>query len=898
MSDSVLHKVTPMTRQYLEIKSQHENAILFYRMGDFYEMFYDDAVTAARVLGITLTSRSNKDKDAGDKVPMCGVPYHAVSAYLAKLVKAGFRVAICEQTEDPSQVKSGQIVRREVVRVVTPGLTTEEQLLDDKSNRYLAAVCMAAARKNAAWSEQAGNWGLSLIDITTGEFLVTEQDSFETVADELARLAPSELLFDESDPETSRFLRESIGPLLPGLCLTERPGHVFYPETARDTLQAHFRTVNLAGFGCDHLPAGLAAAGALLQYIQETQKTDLSHIEKLTPLELDNVLLVDDASRRNLELVQTIVGGRREGSLLATLDYTCTPMGARLLRKRLLFPLRDEARINRRLAAVHTLYGDPGLRQALRDQLGEVYDLERLNSRVVLGSANGRDLLAMQHSLARLPLLRELLAPTVDPLLREIHASLDVLPEVHALLARSIREDAGITLREGKLIKEGFNAALDELLLILRDGRKLILELESRERQRTGINNLKVGFNKVFGYFLEVSRGQLANVPDYFIRKQTLVNAERFITPELKEFENKVMGAQERQLELEYRLFGEIRQQVATESAAILQTAAQLARLDYYSCLAEAAVRNHYVRPQVNDGEAITISEGRHPVIEQALPAGRFVPNDVRLDQHSEEVLIITGPNMAGKSTVLRQTALIVLMAQMGSFVPADQAEIGMVDRIFTRVGAMDDLRRGQSTFMVEMNETANILNNATEKSLVILDEIGRGTSTFDGLSIAWAVAEDLVTRNGKGVKTLFATHYHELTELALTHSRVKNYNIAVREWNDSIIFLHKLMKGSTNRSYGIQVAALAGVPPRVVTRASEILRNIENGEFDRQGAPRIAASRGTGQGGRLRPEGKPSQLSLFAGVDDAIKQRLRETQLDSLSPLAALSLLYELKEM
>jgi DNA mismatch repair protein MutS len=515
---------------------------------------------------------------------------------------------------------------------------------------------------------------------------------------------------------------------------------------------------------------------------------------------------------------------------------------------------------------------------------------------VVLGSANPRDLIAIRNSLAQLPEIKSLFAEIKVTILPEIVAGLDDLPEIKNLLDESIRDDAPITLREGKIIKQGFDSELDELLTILRDGKGMILALEAKERERTGIANLKIGFNKVFGYYLEVSRGQLANVPDYFIRKQTLVNAERFITPDLKEFESKVMGAEEKMLELEYKLFTDIRGRVAAQSGILLETAANLARLDYFACLAEAARRHRYVKPEISDSEAITIIEGRHPVIERALPAGRFVPNDIHLDQEGEEVLIITGPNMAGKSTVLRQAALIVLMAQMGGFVPAEKAEIGVVDRIFTRVGAMDDLRRGQSTFMVEMNETANILNNATEKSLVILDEIGRGTSTFDGLAIAWAVAEELVNKNNKGVKTLFATHYHELTELALTRERVKNYNIGVREWNDSIIFLHKLLKGATNRSYGIQVAALAGVPPKVVGRAHEILKNIEKGEFDYLGEPRIAASKNRTKQGKAAKH--PNQLNLFPGAVDPVREKLESITPDGLSPLEALNLLYELKKL
>jgi DNA mismatch repair protein MutS len=853
-------------------------------------MFFDDAELAAKILGITLTSRSSKNSE--NKIPMCGVPHHAASSYLAKLVKAGHRVAVCEQVEDPRQVKGGKIVKREVVRVVTPGVTTDEQLLDDKNNRYLAAISLSADKSNISY-------GAGYIDISTGEFLVSEHEDFEGLLDELTRMAPAELLIDESQEESDREVIVNITGLLPDLCLTTRPEHTFHLETARESLLEHFQTLNLGGFGCEHMKAGISASGALLQYITETQKTACSHIERLIPVILDDVLIVDEPSRRNLELVQTIVGGSRKGSLLDALDYTATPMGARLLKHRLLSPLRDVERIRSRLQAVEQLFIDNRLRENLRELLAEVYDLERLNSRVVLGSANPRDLLAIRNSLAQLPAVKNLFAKLKEGVLHQIGSELNELPEIKSLLEQCIRDDAPVTVREGKIIKEGFHPELDELITIQRDGRGLILALEAKERERTGIANLKIGFNKVFGYYLEVSRGQLENVPDYFIRKQTLVNAERFITPDLKEFEGKVMGAEEKRLELEYQIFTDIRNQVADQSRTLLETAAHLARLDYFACLAEAARRHKYVKPHVEDSETISITEGRHPVIERTLPSGRFVPNDIHLDQQDEEVLIITGPNMAGKSTVLRQTALIVLMAQMGSFVPAEKADIGAVDRIFTRVGAMDDLRRGQSTFMVEMNETANILNNATENSLVILDEIGRGTSTFDGLAIAWAVAEDLVNKNNKGVKTLFATHYHELTELALTRSRVKNFNIGVREWNDSIIFLHKLMRGGTNRSYGIQVAALAGVPPKVVERAHEILKNIEKGEFDYLGKPRIAASKKQINKKRSSASEKhPSQLNLFATANDPVREKLETIKPDTLAPLEALNLLYDLKKL
>ena len=654
----------------------------------------------------------------------------------------------------------------------------------------------------------------------------------------------------------------------------------------------HFQVSNLAGFGCQDKATGICAAGSLLAYIQQTQKTELSYIKQIQPLTRSGFLVIDESSRRNLELTETIIGGKRKGSLLAVLDLTSTPMGARLLRQRLLFPLQSRDRINARLSGVEQLLADPKLRRELQEHLDSIYDLERLCSRLALGHGNARDMEAMKLSLGRLPALKELLKKTPEGLLKTMGNKLDPLDDLYNLIQNAIRDDAPVTIREGNLIREGYHEELDELIVLLRDGRQLILGLEAKERKRTGIGKLKVGFNKVFGYYFEVSRAQAGTIPDDFIRKQALVNAERFITPELKELENKISTAQERRLELEYQLFLDIRQKISAQSDRLLETAATVARVDFLVSLAEAAHRYHYIRPVMTDNETIAITEGRHPVIERSLETGRFVPNDVFLNQDDNELLIITGPNMAGKSTVLRQTALIVLMAHIGSFVPADQAEICIVDRIFTRVGAMDDLRRGQSTFMVEMNETANILNNATENSLVILDEIGRGTSTYDGLAIAWAVAEDLADKNGRGVKTLFATHYHELTDLATTHDRIQNFSIAVREWNDSIIFLHKLVKGGTNRSYGIQVASLAGVPDHVVTRAHEILANIEKGEFTPTGEPTIAASKNKPK------KTQPCQLTLFPPKDDPIRKMLKRISPDDLSPREAQRVLYDIFDL
>ncbi|WP_417915702.1 DNA mismatch repair protein MutS [Candidatus Electronema sp. JM] len=880
--------MTPMLRQYLEIKEQHPGTILFYRMGDFYEMFFEDAEKASRVLGITLTSRNKGDEN---EVPMCGVPYHAVSGYLSKLVQAGFRVAICEQVEDPKQAKG--IVRREVVRVVSPGVTTDEQLLDAKSNTFVCAL--AAARKG----QKLLAVGLSFLDVSTGNFLISEapinEGRFDLVEDEITRMQPAEILLAEEEAEPLAALTESLKTLLPSLCLTLRPDSSFEGHAARSTLLEHFRISSLAGFGCEGLDSGIRAAGGLLAYIQETQKTELTFIRQLRLLTRSGFLIIDESSRRNLELTETLIGGKRAGSLLSVLDLTSTPMGARLLRQRLLFPLQDKARIEQRLNAVDNLVSDSLRRQEMQEQLKGIYDMERLCSRLVLGHGNARDMAALKCSLACLPELKKLLLNAPPVLLQEIGLELDPLFDLHDLIHRAIRDDAPVTLREGGLIREGFHAGLDELLRLLRDGKQLVAELEAKERQRSGIAKLKVGYNRVFGYYFEISRAQQkGELPDYFIRKQTLANAERFITPELKELEEKIATAEEKRLLLEYDLFIQIREQIAAQSERLLQTAHAVARADFLVSLAEAAARYHYTKPQVSTGDALCIVEGRHPVIERSMDAGRFVPNDVLLDQEAQELLIITGPNMAGKSTVLRQIALIVLMAHIGSFVPAAQAEICLIDRIFTRVGAMDDLRRGQSTFMVEMNETANILNNATERSLVILDEIGRGTSTYDGLAIAWAVAEELADKNGRGVKTMFATHYHELTDLATTHPRIRNYSIAVREHKGSIIFLHKLVKGAASRSYGIQVAALAGVPKQVVQRAQEILTNIERGEFTPTGEPTIAVS---ARKERKQGQQHPCQLSLFAPKEDCLRQLLKDVDPDELSPKQAHELIYELVE-
>jgi len=875
-------KMTPMLRQYLEIKEEYPDEILFYRMGDFYEMFFEDAEVASKILGITLTSRNNKADAA--RIPMCGIPYHAAQTYLAKLVKAGKRVAICEQTEDPSQAKG--IVRREVIRVVTPGVTTDDQILEDNENRYVCAL-------SRSLSEPVPQWGFSFLDLSTGEFLTgeLEDDSAvpEQLVDHLTRMTPAELLINEAAQADIKPLLEAVTLHLPEICITLRGDDLFHFKEASEDLSDHFKVINLEGFGCGSMNQGIVAAGVLLDYARETQKSDIGHIEKLIPLKGDSVLLIDDASRRNLELTRTIIGNKREGSLLAVLDKTRTPMGGRLLQNYLLQPLQDIEAITERQECVNFFHNNPSIRQQFRDYLDAIYDLERLNSRMVLGQGNGRDAVALRQSLSVLPDIHALLKQCTVNGLKRISDEFDDLTELADLLERSIGAEPPVTLRDGNLIREGYNEELDELIHLLRDGKALILGLENQEREKTGITKLKIGYNKVFGYYIEVSNAHLEKVPEHYLRKQTLVNAERYITPQLKEFESRVLTAQERRLELEYQLFIEIRTTLAENSSRVLQTAQFLARIDVFTNLAEIARQNHYTRPELTSDGAIQISDGRHPVIERSMASGKFVPNDISLDQSRNQVLVITGPNMAGKSTILRQTALIVLMAQMGSFVPAEKAVISVVDRIFTRVGAMDDLRRGQSTFMVEMNETANILNNATPRSLVILDEIGRGTSTYDGLSIAWAVAEALVEKDGSGVKTLFATHYHELTELAKTHDRVQNYSVAVKEWNETIIFLYKLIKGGTSRSYGIQVAALAGVPDQVVTRAQEILKRIDQSDFDHR------AVTGNKSSSRGRKE-HPSQLQLFAAPGHPLADELRKIDLDDMTPRQALEQLYKLK--
>ncbi len=873
-------KLTPMLRQYMHIKEEYPDAILFFRMGDFYEMFFDDARIASKALGITLTARGTYK---GEKVPMCGVPHHAYSSYVGKLVDSGRKVAICEQTEDPKVSKG--VVKREVVRLVTPGSVIDERDVDDKSNLYMCAISAGPDRDAAHNNSEGGEtYGLAHLDLSTGEFRVTEVKAFEKLLDELGRIDPAELLIPEDGALSTRrgLSRYHIEILDRGS---------FDSRMAEDLLKDQLGVRSLVGFGCQDMVQGIIAAGALVHYLRHTQKGFPAHIKEIASYHTADFMFLDESTCAHLELLKTMRRQSAKGSLFQILDKTVTPMGGRLLKKWIVYPLIDLGRIRNRHAAVACLKEEPIIRARLREALEKIYDLERLNGRIALGRANARDLLALKHSIQKLPIIKDTISGSRSLLLSEIASTLDTLQDIGDLIEKAIDENPPVSVREGRIIKEGYEEGLDELISMSRRGKSWIAEFASSEKQRTGISSLKVGFNRVFGYYIEISKSNLHLAPSDYIRRQTLVNGERYITESLKAMEEKVLGAEEKRVEMEFEIFEKIRDEIGLGNQRIKETAKGIAELDVLAGLAETAEENSYVCPKVNDGFRIHIVEGRHPVVEQTVKDEDFVPNDICLDSGEHQILIITGPNMAGKSTILRQTALTVLMAQMGSFVPASEATIGLVDRIFTRVGASDDLAKGQSTFMVEMNETANILRHATPRSLVVLDEIGRGTSTYDGLSIAWAVAEALHDREGKGVRTLFATHYHELTELVSTKQRAKNFNIAVREWNDQIIFLRKLVPGGTNRSYGIQVAQIAGLPEGVITRAKEILNNLEGTELDEIGRPRLARAPSE------KDKGEMVQLGLFGSQDGKLGEWIRGLDISSMTPLEALIKLNELKE-
>ena len=865
-------KQTPMMRQYLEIKSQYPDSILLFRLGDFYEMFLDDAVTASRILDITLTSRN---KGAADEVPLCGIPYHSLEGYLAKLVESGHKVAICEQVEDPQAAKG--IVKREVVRVVTPGTLLESSLLNAAENNYFAVI--------AASGE---DYGVALMDISTGEFRTTQVSGAAAAQRELAAIAPREVLCAEDRySETVAWLRQAG---LEVMC-NRLPQWLFDAEDARRRLEQFFAAAALDVFGCATLPLAIIAAGAALYYAEQTQKSAVAQIRTLKTWHSDDYMLLDEATRRNLELTATMLDGKRRGSLLWALDRTVTAMGARKLRQWLTQPLLDCARIGRRHALVAELVEQATLRANLRAAMDEVHDLERLCARVDMAGANARDLLAMRLSLEKLPLIKQLATELSSDLGSELAAAVDPLDDVAQLIAAAIADDPPLLLREGGLMRSGYNAELDELRAVSSAGKGWIARLQHSEREATGITTLKVRYNKVFGYFIEVPRTQVAKVPEHYQRKQTLANSERYFTAELKEYEDKVLGAEDKLVALEYELFQQLRQQVAQHGARIQRSAAAIARLDALAGLADIAHERNYCRPLVDDSCVLHIEEGRHPVIECMSLDEQFIPNDVLLDGDEQQLLIITGPNMAGKSTFMRQVALITLMAQIGSFVPAKSARIGVADRIFTRVGASDNLAAGQSTFMVEMSETANILNHASGRSLVILDEIGRGTSTFDGISIAWAVAEYLHDNRDVAARTLFATHYHELTELENSHERIRNFNVAVREWNDEIVFLRRIVPGGASHSYGIQVARLAGLPAPVIARAKEVLHNLEGENLTCRQQPRSGQPPGDSSGAALE------QMTLFASGDERLRQKIAAVDVNCMTPVAALNFVNELKQ-
>ena len=834
--------LTPMMRQYRQIKSElADDVILFFRMGDFYEMFFEDAKKAAPVLDIALTRRNG--------IPMCGVPYHALDAYLARMMRAGCKVAICEQVEDPSASKG--LVRREVTQIVTPGTITEGGLLEKSQYLYLAGLC------------QVGNvWGIAMIDLSSGHFWGTQVADMDAAVDEIQRYGPAECIVPDSGDKVYATLVTHLQLALPGLPVSYGEDWTYSRDAAYDLLVRHFEVQSLIGFGCEDAPAVICAAGALLYYLQVVLHRQTAHIRSFQTRQQEGYLALDETGCANLDLVP--IRGRTGGrTLLDILDTTCTPMGARMLRDWILRPLAELHPIVARQEAVAAFVEDRGLLRSLRDAFEPVRDLARLIARTGNGGGNARDLVAIGHSLDALPEVRALLEGQSATLLQQLMQDLHPMPALVEAIQSTLVDEPPVAVKEGAIIRDGFDSTLDELRQAAAKGRDWLAQFQVAEQERTGIKSLKVRHNKVFGYYIEVSKGQLANVPDDYIRKQTLVNAERFITPELKTYENKIMGAHERAIALEYELFVAVRDKVASETSTIQQTAQALAQLDVLTTFAERALTLGYTRPCISDGDQLVIQSGRHPVVEQAEEGTGFVANDTTLDCSANQLLIITGPNMAGKSTYIRQVAVLVVMAQMGSYIPADSAEIGLVDRIFTRVGANDDLARGRSTFMVEMQETANILHHATARSLIVLDEIGRGTSTFDGISIAWSVAEYLHNMEHVKARTLFATHYHELTELARTMTGVKNYNILIQEKNDTIVFLRRIVPGAADKSYGIQVAKLAGMPESVVTRANEILANLEEGEIGDEEAPKLARHRSK-NGSR---KADANQLDLFGAM-------------------------------
>ncbi len=875
-------ELTPMMQQYMQMKEEYKDCILFYRLGDFYECFFEDAKVTSKELELTLTGRNC---GLEERAPMCGVPYHAVEGYLSRLVSKGYKVAICEQMEDPALAKG--LVRREITRIVTPGTNLNAQALDESKNNYIMSVVYVSDR-----------FGISFADVTTGDYFVTEVDSVRKLLDELYKTSPREVVCNEALMMSGLDLDELKERL--NLVLYTLESWYFDDELCKKELFDHFQVKSLEGLGVADMGCGVIAAGALLRYLTETQKTSLSHMSKLQPYVSGNYMLIDSSSRRNLELTETLREKQKRGSLLWVLDKTKTAMGARTLRSYIEQPLIDRELIEQRLNAIEELNSQMITREELREYLNPIYDLERLIGRISYQTANPRDLITFKTSLQMLPHIRLLLGELKSPLLKEIYEEMDSLKDLADLVEAAICEDPPITIREGNIIRDGYNEEVDKFRSAKTEGKTWLADIETRERERTGIKNLRIRFNKVFGYYLEVTNSYKNMVPEDYIRKQTLTNAERYITPELKELEDTILGAEEKLTALEYELFTSLRDHIGSQVLRIQRTAKAVAKLDVFTALAYVADRNHYVKPKINSRGVIDIRGGRHPVVENMIPGGMFIDNDTYLDNKANRISIITGPNMAGKSTYMRQTALIVLMAQMGSFVPAASADIGIVDRIFTRVGASDDLASGQSTFMVEMNEVSNILRNATADSLLILDEIGRGTSTFDGLSIAWAVIEHIADKRLLGAKTLFATHYHELTELEGTMDGVNNYCIAVKEKGDEIVFLRKIVKGGADKSYGIQVAKLAGVPDSVIDRAKELVEELSQADISIKARDIAEESRNKGkQKGKTKKydEVDLEQISLFDTVkDDDVVKELQELDISNMTPVDALNTLYRLQ--
>ena len=871
---------TPMMQQYLETKKQYQDCILFYRLGDFYEMFYEDALTASKVLEITLTGKNCGQEE---RAPMCGVPYHAVEGYLNRLVSAGYKVAICEQVEDPKQAKG--IVKREVVRIVTPGTNLDVQSLEEGRNNYLMSIVW--------FSEKIG---VSIADVTTGDYFLTEVEDNRRLLDEINKYMPSEIICNDAFLVSGIDIEDLKGRL--GITVYARESACFEETGCRKCLQKHFQVSTLIGLGIEDFPIGIIAAGSLLQYLYENQKTSLEHFTHLYPYLASKYMLLDSSTRRNLELTETLREKQKRGSLLWVLDKTKTAMGARMLRSFLEQPLIERAGIESRLDAVEELCKNAFARDEIREYLNPVYDLERLLGKVSYKTANPRDLLALQSSLSMLPHIRTVLSDLHADAIQKILADIDPLEDIASLIGKAIVEEPPISIREGGMIREGFDADIDMLRHAKTEGKTWLAELEEKDRARTGIKNLRIKYNKIFGYYFEVTNSYKELVPDDYVRRQTLANAERYTTPRLKELEDTILNAEDKLCTLEYDAFCQIREQIAGQIERIQKTAKAVAALDVFTSLSLTAERNRYVRPKLNEKGIIDIKEGRHPVVEQMICNEMFISNDTYLDNNHHCISIITGPNMAGKSTYMRQSALIVLMAQIGSFVPAKSANIGIVDRIFTRVGASDDLASGQSTFMVEMNEVANILRNATSNSLLILDEIGRGTSTFDGLSIAWAVIEHISNRKLLGAKTLFATHYHELTELEGKMNNVNNYCIAVKEKGDDIVFLRKIIRGGADKSYGIQVAKLAGVPDIIIDRAKEIVEQLSDNDITEK-VQSIVVESASESKRRVKKydEVDMTQMSLFDTVTDTdILKELESIDIGNLTPLDALNTLYRLQ--